>query len=96
VNSADHVTHRNIYSIFKRPSKFYKNFFHNHIFTRMSAPSAGFGLEIGFVDHFNTRLLTTLNYRVIADLHNLQITADKVINIFCLLSLHQSFPGNSF
>jgi hypothetical protein len=36
--------------------------------------STGFGLEIGFIDHFNTRLLTTLYYSVIADLHTLQIT----------------------
>jgi hypothetical protein len=34
----------------------------------------GFGLEIGFIDHFNTRLMTTLNYSAIADFHTLQIT----------------------
>jgi hypothetical protein len=34
----------------------------------------GFGLEIGFIDHFNTRLVTTLNYSAVADLHNSQIT----------------------
>jgi hypothetical protein len=33
----------------------------------------GFGLEIGFIDHFNTRLVTTLHYSAIADLHTLQI-----------------------
>jgi hypothetical protein len=33
-----------------------------------------FGLEIGFIDHFNTRLVTALNYSAIADIHNLQIT----------------------
>jgi hypothetical protein len=31
------------------------------------------GLEIGFIDYFNTWLVTTLNYSVIADLHTLQI-----------------------
>jgi hypothetical protein len=36
--------------------------------------SMGFGLEIGFIDHFNTRLVTALNYSAIADLHTLQIT----------------------
>jgi hypothetical protein len=36
--------------------------------------SRGFGLEIGFMDHFNTRLVTTLNYSVIANLDNSQIT----------------------
>jgi hypothetical protein len=34
----------------------------------------GFWLEIGFIDHFTTRLVTTLNYSAIADHHNLQIT----------------------
>jgi hypothetical protein len=34
----------------------------------------GFGLEIGFIDHFNTRLVTALNYGAIGDLHSLQIT----------------------
>jgi hypothetical protein len=34
----------------------------------------GFGLQIGFIDHFNTRLVTTLNYSTIADVHSLQIT----------------------
>jgi hypothetical protein len=34
----------------------------------------GFGLEIGFIDHFNTQLVNTLNYSAIADLHTLQNT----------------------
>jgi ethanolamine utilization microcompartment shell protein EutS len=34
----------------------------------------GFELVIGFIDHFNTRLVTTLNYSAIADLQNLQIS----------------------
>jgi hypothetical protein len=34
----------------------------------------GFGLEIGFIDHFNTRLANTFNYSAIADFHILQIT----------------------
>jgi hypothetical protein len=29
---------------------------------------------IGFIDHFNTQLVNTFNYSVIADLHILQIT----------------------
>jgi hypothetical protein len=33
-----------------------------------------FGLEIGFIDHFNTRLMTTPNYSAIANLRTLQIT----------------------
>jgi hypothetical protein len=35
----------------------------------------GFGLEIGFIDHFNTRPMTTLNYSAIANLHTLQTPA---------------------
>jgi hypothetical protein len=35
----------------------------------------GFVLTIRFIDHFNTRLVTTLNYSAIADLHTLQMTA---------------------
>jgi hypothetical protein len=35
---------------------------------------SGFGLEIGFIDHFNIRLVTTLNYSAIADFHTSQIT----------------------
>jgi hypothetical protein len=35
----------------------------------MSDYRRGFVLDIGFVDHFNTRFLTTLNYSAIADLH---------------------------
>jgi hypothetical protein len=42
----------------------------------MGDPRRGFGLEIGFIDHINTRLVTTFNYSVIADLHTLQITTE--------------------
>jgi hypothetical protein len=37
-------------------------------------PHTGFGLEIRFIDDFNTRLVTTLNYSAIANLHTLPIT----------------------
>jgi hypothetical protein len=40
----------------------------------MSDYRRGFGLEIRFIDHFNTQLVTTLNYSAIANLHTLQIT----------------------
>jgi hypothetical protein len=40
----------------------------------MSDSRLGFGLEIGLIDHFNTRLVTTLNYSAIANLRTLQIT----------------------
>jgi hypothetical protein len=51
------------------------------------------GVWIGFVDHFNTRLVTTLNYSAIADLHILKITRAHAKSF---LYLHQSFPGNGF
>jgi hypothetical protein len=34
----------------------------------------GFGLGIGFIDHFSTQLVITLNYSAIADLYTLKIT----------------------
>jgi hypothetical protein len=40
----------------------------------MSATIEGFGLDFGFIDPFNKRLVTTFNYSSIADLHTLQIT----------------------
>jgi hypothetical protein len=39
----------------------------------MSDSRRGFGLEIGFIGHFQARLLTTFNYSAIANL-TLQIT----------------------
>jgi hypothetical protein len=46
----------------------------NTIVTCMSDSRRGFELEIGFIDNFNTRFVTTLNYTAIADLHTLEIT----------------------
>jgi hypothetical protein len=34
----------------------------------------GFGLEVEFIDHFDTQLVTTFNYSAVANLHTLQIT----------------------
>jgi hypothetical protein len=45
-----------------------------NVVTCISDSRLAFGLEIGFVDHFNLRIVTTLNYSAIADLHTLQIT----------------------
>jgi hypothetical protein len=45
-----------------------------------------FELDVRFIDHFNTRLVTTLNYSVIADFHTLQITTAHA-KFFSLLSL---------
>jgi hypothetical protein len=36
------------------------------IVTFLSNFRRGFGLEFGFIDHFNTRLVTTINYSAIA------------------------------
>jgi hypothetical protein len=44
----------------------------------MSDSRQGSGLDIGFIDHFNTRLVITLNYRAIVNLHNSQITTAPV------------------
>jgi hypothetical protein len=47
----------------------------------------GFGLEIGFIGHFNTRLVTALNYSAIDDLHTLEITtAHAVFSVCCVFS----------
>jgi hypothetical protein len=53
----------------------------------------GVGLEIGFIDPFNTRPVTTLNYNAIADLYTIQITTAHAKPFLCL---HWPFPGNGF
>jgi hypothetical protein len=32
------------------------------------------GLDIGFIDHFNTKLVITLNYSAMANFHTVQFT----------------------
>jgi hypothetical protein len=44
-----------------------------------------FVIVIRFIDHFGTRLVTTLNFNAIAKLHNIQITRTHKTNILCLL-----------
>jgi hypothetical protein len=34
----------------------------------------GFGLDVGFIGHFNTQLVITLNYSAISNFYTLQIT----------------------
>jgi hypothetical protein len=36
----------------------------------------GFGLDIGFIDHLYTRLVSTSNYSAITNLHNSQNTTE--------------------
>jgi hypothetical protein len=45
----------------------------------------GFGLVIGFIEHFKTQLVITLNFSAIADFHTLQITSAHA----------KSFPARS-
>jgi hypothetical protein len=52
----------------------------------MSDYRRGFGLEIGFIDHINTRLVTTINYSTIAYLHTLQITTAHAKSFQCAVS----------
>jgi hypothetical protein len=62
----------------------------------MSDSRRGFGLKIGFSDHFNTQLVIRLNYSTIADLHTLQITIAHRVVFSVYYNLHWSFPGNGF
>jgi hypothetical protein len=40
----------------------------------MSDSRRGLGLDIGFIDYFNTQLVTTLNHSATVNFHNLQFT----------------------
>jgi hypothetical protein len=55
-----------------------------------------FGLEIEFIDHFDTRLVIINNYNAIANLRILQFTVTHTLVLSVCYSLHQSFPGNGF
>jgi hypothetical protein len=45
------------------------------IFVWRSDCERGLGLDVEFIDYFNTQLVITLSFGAIADLHTLQITA---------------------
>jgi hypothetical protein len=62
----------------------------------MSNYRRGFGLDIGFIDHFNTQLVITFYYRAIADVHNLQITRAHRLGFSVCYSLHLPFPSIGF
>jgi ethanolamine utilization microcompartment shell protein EutS len=50
-----------------------------HIVMCMSDSWWGFGLDIGFIDHFNIQLVITLNYSAITELHTLQVTVTHTL-----------------
>jgi hypothetical protein len=52
---------------------------YQHIAMRMSDYRRAFGLDIGFIDHFNKQHAIALNYSAIADLHTLQITVTHTL-----------------
>jgi hypothetical protein len=43
-----------------------------NIVTYLSEYRRGFGMDIGFIDHFNTQLVITFNYSTIANFHTLE------------------------
>jgi hypothetical protein len=52
--------------------------------------------EIGFIDHFNTRLVTAPNYSAIADLHTLQISTTRVKSLPACIVFTSRFPVTDF
>jgi hypothetical protein len=60
----------------------------------------GFGLDIGFIDHFTTQLVITLNYSAIANFHTLKFArtnakyfpARSVFTSSCLVTA----PNNGY
>jgi hypothetical protein len=66
-----------------------------HIVTSTCDSRRGFVYEIGFIDHFSTRLVTThLNIAswLISTIYK---SLQHTLSIFSLLCLHQQLPGNS-
>jgi hypothetical protein len=58
-----------------------------YIVTILSDSRLGFGLEIGFIDHFNPRFVTTFIYRTIA-ISTLYKSLQYTSKLFSLLSSH--------
>jgi hypothetical protein len=55
-----------------------------------------FGLDAGFIDHFDTQHEITLNYGAITDLHTLQITITQSVSVssscFPVMASAMAFP----
>jgi hypothetical protein len=56
----------------------------------------GYGLDIGFIDHLYTPLVSTSNYSVTVNQHTLQITTAPAKPFSGLLCFQRPFPGNGF
>jgi hypothetical protein len=48
----------------------------------MSDCKQGFGLDTGFIDHFNTQLVIPLNYSAIANFHTLNKSLVHTLSLF--------------
>jgi hypothetical protein len=48
----------------------------------MSDCRRGFGLDVGFIDHFNTQLVISLNYSAIANLHALNKSLGYTLSLY--------------
>jgi hypothetical protein len=55
-----------------------------YILTCICDSRRGFGLHIRFIDHFNARLVSTLNYSAIVNFQILQITPEVFSSPQCL------------
>jgi hypothetical protein len=56
----------------------------------------GLGLDIEFIEHFNTQLVITLNYSAIANVYPLQFTRGHRLVLSVCYSLHYPYPRNGF
>jgi hypothetical protein len=59
-----------------------------NIVTFLGEYRRGSGSDIGFIGHFNTQLVITLNYTAIANSHTSQITTAVTVIVSCKQSYH--------
>jgi hypothetical protein len=64
----------------------------------MSDSRRGFGLDIGFIDHFNIQLVTPLHYSAIANFHTLNKSLAHTLSFparsVCISSCLVTAPNN--